>query len=114
MASDVCVQLSVRGFHCERPERDGPRAADPAERRKHCCDAASGRDHRVGNRLAWPAYSKGLVAATAERSKISAVSGGDSDALDRSADADAEQTSGTGGDSYDLSQSAISPSDLVS
>ncbi len=87
---DVRFQLSVRGVHCQRSERDGPRAAVTSQWREHVSDVIA-RGNDCGRRVqADSAGAARLVARVFESAEVSPSRRGDPDALDRSADADAE------------------------
>src|SRR5258708_5150901 len=78
----VRVQLSVRGVHCRRSERDGPCAAATSQWRRHGDDVAA-RGNDCGRRvLADSSASTRVVTRVLESAKISPSRRGDPNALD--------------------------------
>src|SRR6267142_2118174 len=76
---DVRFQLSVRRVHCERPDRDGPRAAATSQRSEHGYDVVARGDDSRRRVLANASGAARLVAGIFESTEVAAADRGDPD-----------------------------------
>ena len=114
LLADARVGLSVRRLRRPRPRGDGARAVRPARRVRLRGKALAGCHRARRARVAVPAVAARRAPRTAERAEVSATRGGRPDALAGTADADAGSSHRHRRHSDDLSQSSVSPPDLVS
>src|ERR1043165_560753 len=97
-----------------RSGSDGAGGGRAARRREWFCEVTTRGHDSVICGLARPSGATRAHRRTTQRAEVSAARRRDPDALDRSVDADAAKADRDRGDTDDLSQLSVSPSDLVS